>query len=280
MIKFITEEYLRNLYREEAFDTYKLKQGQRLTPGAKEYLSDKRIKLIYDSSEVDSNDSINKKYHKNSITKSDVVEQKNSEHNKNNNTEIIEVSSTEIIEVNSTDSESNKAQTNIQEVANKTSNVSIKVRKKLYYKLKSVESLFLVTSNEVLKIDIILAQNIVSLSRRIGNLKKFVMGKSNFESIIILNECSKINSCNITDELDDCFEITEFHMQLEKGSAILKMHSLRCALQELQCEIDDIYEDINDEFKDKVIKNINGVINLLSQLICTAVGGKECQRRN
>lgn len=69
-------------------------------------------------------------------------------------------------------------------------------------------------------------------------------------------------------------------MQLEKGSAILKMHSLRCALQELQCEIDDIYEDINDEFKDKVIKNINGVINLLSQLICTAVGGKECQRRN
>jgi len=30
-MKFITEEYLRDLYRKEPFNTYKLEQGQRLT---------------------------------------------------------------------------------------------------------------------------------------------------------------------------------------------------------------------------------------------------------
>ncbi len=49
MMKFITEEYLRDLYRKDPFDTYKLEQGQRLTPGAAEYLSDKGIKLNDDS---------------------------------------------------------------------------------------------------------------------------------------------------------------------------------------------------------------------------------------
>ncbi len=49
MMKFITEEYLRDLYRKEPFNTYKLEQGQRLTPGAAEYLSDKGIKLSDDS---------------------------------------------------------------------------------------------------------------------------------------------------------------------------------------------------------------------------------------
>lgn len=46
MIKFITEEYLRELYRKKPFNIYKLKQEQRLTPGAIEYLSDKKIKII------------------------------------------------------------------------------------------------------------------------------------------------------------------------------------------------------------------------------------------
>lgn len=49
MMKFITEEYLRDLYRKEPFNTYKLEQGQRLTPGAAEYLSDKGIELSDDS---------------------------------------------------------------------------------------------------------------------------------------------------------------------------------------------------------------------------------------
>ncbi|MEG2936611.1 MAG: cobalamin adenosyltransferase, partial [Clostridium sp.] len=52
MMKFITEEYLRDLFRKEPFDTYKLNEGQRLTPGARQYLSDKRIELQDDVFQV------------------------------------------------------------------------------------------------------------------------------------------------------------------------------------------------------------------------------------
>lgn len=45
-MKFITEEYLRDLYRKEIFSSYKVEKDQRLTPGAIQYLADKRIELI------------------------------------------------------------------------------------------------------------------------------------------------------------------------------------------------------------------------------------------
>lgn len=45
MVKFITEECLRDLYKKEPFNIYRLQQGQRLTPGAVQYLSDKRITI-------------------------------------------------------------------------------------------------------------------------------------------------------------------------------------------------------------------------------------------
>jgi len=46
MMKFITEEYLRDLYKKEPFSIYELNQGERLTPGAREYLSDRGIKML------------------------------------------------------------------------------------------------------------------------------------------------------------------------------------------------------------------------------------------
>lgn len=270
MIKFITEEYLRDLYRKEAFDTYELKQGQRLTPGAKEYLSDKRVKLIIDSLEINSNI---KKSSVNNITYSDTVSYSSNTSKKNNKNHVQNANE------NNKNLEEEKVQDNSpKEVVKQTSSTNSKLQKKLYYKLKSVEALFLVTSSEIVNVDIILAHNIVNLSRKIANLKNFIIGKNNLEPIVC-SECSGINSCNITDDLGDCFEITEFHMQLDKGTSILKMNTLRCALQELQCEIDDICEDNKDDLKNKITQNISGIINLLSQLICTAVGGKECQRK-
>jgi hypothetical protein len=88
-----------------------------------------------------------------------------------------------------------------------------------------------------------------------------------------------MNSSNFTTELEDCFEITEFHMQLEKSNAILKMHTLRCVLGELQFEIIENFKGNDEILKNRIIENVNSIINSLSQLICLAVGGKECQRK-
>lgn len=226
MMKFITEEYLRDLHRKEPFDTYKLQQGQRLTPGAAQYLSDRRIKMNDDA--LKSNKNVSK---------------------------------------------SNQAET-IKE----TENNNLNLNKKLCYKLKSMEAVFLVTGSEILKDDIILAQNVINLRKKISNIRNVVNGKGVLEPIHC-KECTFMNSSNFTTELEDCFEITEFHMQLEKSNAILKMHTLRCALGELQFEIIENFKSDDEILKNRIIETVNSIINSLSQLICLAVGGKECQRK-
>lgn len=224
MMKFITEEYLRDLYRKEAFETYSLKEGQRLTPGAYEYLSDKRIKLEEDASKA-----------------------------KENVSGEIEA-----------------------EVENR--NAGPVLNKRLCCKLKSVQSVFLVTGSEILKDDIILAQKIINLGKKISNIRSAVNGKVSLETIEC-QSCGGIDHSNFTDELGDCFEISEFHMQLKKGGEILKMHMLRCVLEELKLEIADAYES-DDVLKVETTRNVNAIINSLSQLICSAVGGEKCQRRS
>ncbi len=235
MMKFITEEYLRDLYRKEPFNTYKLQKGQRLTPGAAQYLSDKGIKMNDNASKAKMNDN-------------DSNSNKNVSQNNQNQEEIISLAG------------------------------NSKLNKKLCCKLKSIEAVFLVTSSEILRENIILAQSIVNLGRKISNIRNVVDGKGTLEPIYC-RECTGMNSLNFTTELDDCFEITEFHMQLEKSNVILKMHSLRCVLQELQFEIIDTYQNDDDSLRNKIMENLNSIINSLSQLICSAVGGKECQRK-
>lgn len=227
MMKFITEEYLRDIYRKQTFDTYTLQQGQRLTPGAVQYLSDKKIELIDDASKA------NKKVSKND--QPEVIEQKG--------------------------------------------NDNLNLKKKLCCKLRSVEAKFLVTSSEILEEDIILAQNITNLGRKISKIRNAIDGKGTIETI----EKSDRNNENLLTsivEIEEYFEITEFHMQLKNSSTILKMHTLRCNLVELQFEILETYENEEEALKISITNSVNLVINSLSQLIESAVGGKECQIRN
>ncbi|WP_297597293.1 hypothetical protein [uncultured Cetobacterium sp.] len=45
MLKFITEEYLRELYRKESFECFQIEENQRLTPGGRQYLLDKKVRI-------------------------------------------------------------------------------------------------------------------------------------------------------------------------------------------------------------------------------------------
>ncbi len=49
-MKFITEEDLRDLYRKQPFTNYDLQRGERLTPGARQFLVDRGIDM-YDIGE-------------------------------------------------------------------------------------------------------------------------------------------------------------------------------------------------------------------------------------
>lgn len=52
MLKFITEEYLREEYRKAPFEDFKIDKKQKLTPGGRQYLLDKKISIIYDTEEI------------------------------------------------------------------------------------------------------------------------------------------------------------------------------------------------------------------------------------
>ncbi|AQM59096.1 MULTISPECIES: hypothetical protein [Clostridium] len=45
MFRFITEDYLKDLYRKEPFKEFKLNENERLTPGGRQYLLDKGINI-------------------------------------------------------------------------------------------------------------------------------------------------------------------------------------------------------------------------------------------
>lgn len=148
-------------------------------------------------------------------------------------------------------------------------------KKKLHIKMKSMEALILLTGEELLSRDVFLAQSVINLGKQFTSIRNFVEGKGLAE-MVCCQECSGMNADNFCKDIDDCFEITEFHMQLVKGKEILILHRLRSALREVEPIAIEVYEGRENE----ITENVNRIVNAISQMICTAVGGKECQRRN
>ncbi|AOY74599.1 hypothetical protein [Clostridium formicaceticum] len=151
-------------------------------------------------------------------------------------------------------------------------------KKMFYWKMKSMEALFLMTAEELLSRDILLAQSVIHLGKQFSNIKNGL--QTNAIETFGCKECIGIKSDNFFDDLDDCFEITEFHIQLEKGRAIILLHRLRCALRELEAFLLEAFEnnDSENEFYKEMIGKVHQSINALSQMICSIFGGKRCQR--
>ena len=152
---------------------------------------------------------------------------------------------------------------------------------RLYSMLKSIDALFLLTVEELLSRDVCLAQSTLKLNRQFSCIKNTVKNNSTVENLSC-SECTGINENNFSDSLEDCFEITDFHMQLEKGREILILHRLRCALQEIEPVAQELSCSSEDEKKlfEEIVCKVNQIINSLSQLICSAVGGEKCQRKS
>jgi ethanolamine utilization cobalamin adenosyltransferase len=223
-MKFITENDLRDLNRKEPFTNYELEQGERLTPGARQYLLDRGINMF-------DNDIFAKKDTVKVVKPSALPERKNNWK-----------------------------------------------KKKLQSKMKSMEALFLLYEEELLGGDGFLAQSIINLGKQFSCIKDHVDGKGSVANLSF-TECTGINVDNFSDDLDDCFEITDSHMQLKQGRKIIILHRLRCDLRQIEPVVLELYEGSDDENElcTEVIGKVNQIINILSQMICSVLGGKECQ---
>jgi len=224
-MKFITEGDLRDLYKIEPFTAYDLESNARLTPGARQFLTDRGINML------------------NGASGTRTVKAKKS-------------------------AELPESKNNWKKL-------------RLYSLLKSIDALFLLTVEELLSRDVCLAQITLKLNRQFSCIKNTVKNNSTVENLSC-SECTGINENNFSDSLEDCFEITDFHMQLEKGREILILHRLRCALQEIEPVAQELSCSSEDEKKlfEEIVCKVNQIINSLSQLICSAVGGEKCQRKS
>lgn len=232
-MKFITESDLRDFNRKEPFTTYELEPGARLTPGARQFLSDRGINMF-------GNDSYAKKNTVDAKQSFATLEKKNTWK-----------------------------------------------KKKLHSRMKSTEALFLESYEELLSGDASLAESLINLGKQFSCIKNAVEGKGSMENLCCTKcmecaECTGIKEENFSNDLGDCVEITEAHMQLKQGRKIIILHRLRCDLREVEPVILEVYEDSedNNELCTEVIGKINQIVNILSQMICSVVGGKECQRKS
>ncbi len=176
---------------------------------------------------------------------------------------------------NKKETENNKKAASLTESKNNWKNM------KLYSKMKSIEALFFLIEEELLQRDVGLAQSVINLRKQFYCIKNAV--KTNVCSVenLCCHECTGIKQDNFSDTLEDCFEITEFHMQLKKGKEIIVLHQLRCALQEIEPVAREVYEGSDEEkiLCEFIVGKVNQIINSFSHLICSAFGGEKCQRQ-
>ena len=225
-MKFITEEDLRDLYKRQPFTDYNLKEGERLTPGARQFLLDRGIDMY------DRNDPI---------------------------------------AVLNAQKEKEKA----GQAVKKEAFDGCRNRKKLCGRIKVLQSLFLLTARDLLETDVCLSQQLTGLYRQFAALAGLPDGRCEAAELKC-SACTGINGENFSQCIGDCFEITEFHMQMPKGREMLLLARLR---SELECFMFDAEELIADEkLMREASARLNEIINTLSQMICRTMGGKECQR--
>ncbi|WP_312426113.1 hypothetical protein [Lacrimispora sp.] len=204
-MKFITEDDLRILFRKEPFTSYDLPAEARLTPGARQFLVDKKIPISDDPMAV-----------------------------KRKNEKLTEKK---------------------EEAPDKKT-----CRDRFLLKKKTLQAQFLEVGLELLSRDVLLAEQVFDLERKLLNLKE-----EGREEETGFKPCTGFHEDHMQEPFEDCFEITGFHAQSEKGKEILLLHRLRCSTRELAAEAGS--------------ENLNPVINRLSQMICLEYGGKTCQRK-
>lgn len=210
-LKFITEMELRDLYRAAPFANFVLEPDTKLTPGARQFLTDRRIKLVEAQSQY-------------------------------------------------SDDKSNTNGPNQVQVQESWSTLRLRRR------MDCIESLFLLVAAELLHSEeAALAEEVMALGKYFQNVKKA-------EREQIAPE--KIQFWGWAEE--EHFDITEFHVGLEKGKEIALLNHLRASLREVEPAILEAYwnEEKQVCLRQDLIDTVNLLINILCMIMQKCQGGR------
>lgn len=229
-MKFITESDLRSAYRKEGFSEFRLGQDCKLTPGARQFLTDRRVTLLGDVTPEQS-------------------------------------ASTQRVQTSGGRRGVDDAQ-----VADSSTDWK---KRKMENEIASLANSILLTAFELMDTDVCLSQQVAELEPHVSAMKAMLESDAEL-SVMECTPCSSITEENFASPLADCFYITAFHMQVPKAKAVLLLNSIRCAVHNLEVIFVETY---HEHYNDGVRRQINRIRNRVSQLICTAFGGNECQRK-
>lgn len=251
-MKFVTEMDLRDSYGREPYAAYVIEKNTRLTPGARQFLVDRNINII---------------------------DQCATPIKATNNSSSTGVKAAIASPQGASAVAAKTAATT--EAAGKGPSVKKDWRlAKLRSKLVTIEGEFLRTEEELLGTDVMLAQKVVELGKQFRTIRSTVEGKGE-PGTLAYHSCSGMDAARFMEDLGDCFEITEFHAQLPNGKVIVSLFVLRAALREIEPVTLEYCEANNgsEERCNIIIGKVNEIINVITQLIHGAVGGKECLRK-
>lgn len=144
--------------------------------------------------------------------------------------------------------------------------------KKFLLKVKSIEIKFLKAASNLLKSDVDMAESVINLRRKLSEIRD-----KEFKEDIISGENRVIekSDCEKTEDLD----ITEFHIQLEKGKEILILSELKLVLEELLIDIPVCFTAEEGERSYKISNRVKDIIKDINSMIHAAYGGNVCQRK-
>lgn len=251
-MKYITEADLRNLYRTTPFTSYETEPGTRLTPGARQFLGDRGIRV------PDEIPSAKRFGESGTGGKKPLYFWRQEENRAGHDTDRI-----------GADAEENAAATDSREGEERSpEDLNITPEKMaLLNRLKSAQALFLETGLQFKEHDVLLAQRIFVMERCLAGL-----AAEEEMCLLPCQACTGICPDNFSEDMEDCFEITSFHVQSDRGMDLIRLHRLRCLLRELG-------PFVEQELGDGKKRELHQVINGLSQLICQLFGGNTCQKK-
>lgn len=243
---YITEQNLRDLYGKQAFETFTLVEGERLTPGAKQFLSDRQISIV-DPTDV-----------------------------KPSKTATIQLDGSE--EYSSSDEETKQAaveketEKTAQNAVSSCVGVSVPASvpngcsDKLKARFCALQALYLKQATEIY------AQN-QTLANEIFDMECSLYSIENGSDINILTPgpCSGMNAEDLKCPHKECFHMTRAILLANHGAEAAALHYLRG-------ETYRFYYDNAEELTQLQKVRVAYLINLFSQMIHRTIGGSLCQK--
>ena len=200
-MRFITEEDLRQRFRRERFTEYEPEAGTRLTPGARQFLSDRGIRLTETENGVrpgNGQTGFGKKEAGSSLKQNEQPKETEAEERSQGAHPAEELPCWQL------------------ELGNLQAGLDLQ------------------------REDVLVSKEIFELERNLARLasgEEMAEGERRWE--MLCPACTGIGPENCRKCLADCFEITGFHAQSPNGRVVIRLHVLRSRLRKLERELPD-----------------------------------------